>query len=106
MPQAVNAFADMMVQTIQWERRTGTDEYGAPLYGASTTLTCRVVDKERMTRNTAGQEMVSTVTIYILGAPGIEMEDRITLDDGRQPPIIAVRTFPDETGPHHQEVLM
>jgi hypothetical protein len=48
---------------------------------------------------------VSTTTIYVLGDYGIQTVDRITLPDGTKPTIINVRTYPDENGPHHQEVL-
>lgn len=106
MSPGVEVFRDMMVQFIEWEPRTGLDQYGDAVYGSAVTVRCRVVEKQRMTRNVSGQEMVSTTTIYVLGTPGIDMEDRITLPDGTQPPILNVRMFPDENGPHHEEVYL
>lgn len=99
-------FLDLMVHTITLERRTGLDEYGDPVFGSGITLRCRVVGQERFTRAVDGQEVVSTTTVYVIGDNGIKSVDRITLPDGTQPPILATRTFPDEFGTHHQEVLL
>jgi hypothetical protein len=105
MSPNVNAFADMMTQTIVWEQRTGTDEYGQGVFGAGQNLTCRIVSKERGVRTVDGGEAVSTTTIYVLGDYGITSVDRVTLPDGSQPVIVDVKSYPDENGPHHQEVL-
>jgi len=102
----VSPFADLMVHTITLERRVSVDQYGSATFGAGTHFKCRVVGQERFTRGAGGQEVVSTTTIYILGDNNIQSVDRITLPDGTQPPIIAVRTYPDEFGTHHQEVLL
>jgi hypothetical protein len=105
MSPTINAFSDLMNQAISWEARTGTDEYGQGVYAAAQSLQCRVVGKNRLTRSVDGTEAVSTTTIYVLGDYGIQTVDRITLPDGTKPTIINVRTYPDENGPHHQEVL-
>jgi hypothetical protein len=102
----VSPFADLMVHTIHLERRTGTDEYGAASFALPTSLSARVVGQERFTRGAGGQEVVSTTTIYVLGDNNIRSVDRITLPDGTRPPILATRTFPDEYGTHHQEIML
>ena len=97
----------LTAQTITLERRTSMDEYGAHAYGTAENLTARVVNRVRMVRDVAGQEVVSNTTIWIIGDHGIKAVDRITLPDGTQPPIINALTFPDESGlTHHQEVLL
>jgi len=99
--------ADLLLQTITLERRTGLDQYGAHTYGTAESLAARVVNRLRMVRNVAGQEVTSNTTIWIIGNNDIKAVDRITLPDGTQPPIIDVLTYPDETGvTHHQEVLL
>lgn len=98
-------WSDLMTQTMEWEPRTGLDEYSRPTYGSATTVRCRVVNRPRMTRDVNGQEVVSSTTVYCDGNPGIGPEDRITLPSGDQPLILRVNSYPDETGQVYQEVL-
>jgi len=100
-------WSDLMLDTIQWEVAAAErDAHGqVASYAAPVSVRCRVVNKTRMARNAQGQEVVSTTTVYIDGAPGIAPADRVTLPDGSTPPIIAVQSFPDDTGNRYEAVL-
>jgi len=56
--------------------------------------------QRRMVRNERGQEVVSDWTLYFPGSVAVAMttKDRLTLPDGRRPPIISVSPRYDEKG--------
>lgn len=99
-------FLELMVDTLTYEHETGTrDGYAkATGFGAPVTVTCRIVHSTRMVRADTGEEIVSRSHAYLAGAPGIRVNDRITMPDGSQPPVVAVERFPDTDGPHHEVV--
>lgn len=89
------------------EKQTGVDGYGEPTYGAPVRRRARVVGKRTLVRNDAGDEVLSTHTVYLGPGPAVGPHDRVTLSTGdvgstetgaRQPPLIAVGRFPDEHG--------
>ncbi len=99
-------FLECMVDEVTWEKATGTDANGRPTYGPAKTLQCRVSPKPRKVQNMKGDEVVSSATIYPAGSPDIQPEDRITLPNGEDPPIIRVERPPDTDGAHHTEILV
>jgi len=70
---------------------------GAPVYDDAEVFPANIVGEVKMVRNVRGEEVVSTQSIYLSGTePGvgdITHKDRITLPDGRQPPILAIQPF-------------
>jgi hypothetical protein len=95
-----------MHDEITWEPALTRDVHGqVATYGPAVQLECRVTYRNRMTRDTTGTEKISTTTIYVAGAPGIDVADRITLPDGSQPPIITRKKFPHEDEMAHEEIL-
>ncbi len=94
----------LMFHTVTVEPFTGRDEYGRPTYGAATQYRARVVGMQRLVRTPDGAEKVSATTVYLASAPGVGPEDRVTLPDGSQPPILVVSRMPDDRGWHHEVV--
>lgn len=97
-------FLALMPHTVTIQPLTGRDEYSRPTYGPGIQYRARVVGKQKLVRAADGSERVSATTIYVVGVSGISPEDRITLPDGSQPPILAVSRMPDERGDHHEVV--
>lgn len=94
-------FLALMPHQVTIQRFTGRDLFGQPQYGPPEVYRARVVGKQRLVRSRDGTEKVSATQVYVFGAPAVSVEDRITLPDGSQPPILAVSRVPDETGDHH-----
>lgn len=90
--------ADLFTQTVIWRALTGRDDFGKPTYGAGTSLSARVVRKNKLIRDTNGDEVVSSAQAHINGNSDIAPDDQVELPDGDTPHILSVERFPDETG--------
>jgi hypothetical protein len=105
-------FDEFMVHTVTHEPYLSQNDYGEEAYGPAVTIQARVVYKPELISTGAGEaasavrQVVSTALVYCSGVPAWGMRDRITLPDGSQPPIIQVRTYPDEDSDHHQVVVV
>jgi len=99
-------FLDVMVDTITWERVTGTDEYGNRSYASPVTIQCRVSPKAVQVLTVNGDEVVSKANIYTAGDFDIGALDRITQSNGEVDPVIRVGRPPDTDGAHHVEVII
>ncbi len=71
---------------------------GTPKYGAPVTYQARVRERMKLVRTAAGDERVSTATIWLEGSPPVTVQDRLTLPDGRRPPILAIERPEAEHG--------
>ena len=83
---------------VQIEKRTGIDGYGQPIYAAAQDFKCRVVKRPKKVVSSTGEEKVSNTSVYFFETIGAGPEDRVTLPDGTQPPILTVESSPDRTG--------
>ena len=105
----IDSWHDVMNQTVVWEKRSGLDAYGDPVFLAPVDVRARVTSRNRVTRTVGGQEQVSTVTVYLGEVVGVSVLDRITLPSPfspAQPQILEVRTIPDDDGNiHHEEIM-
>lgn len=99
-------FLECMVDEIIWEPSTGNDANAMPTFGRAQTLQCRISPKTRQVLDKDNREVVSHCTIYPAYAPDISPNDRITLPNGDQPPILRVERPPDRDGAHHTEVMI
>jgi hypothetical protein len=107
-------FLDLMAQTCTREVRTGQNLNAEPTYGSPRTIRCRVVHKPTLVRRSASGGTVASGTLLELtskaqvwtAAVGWTITDRITLPDGSQPIILDIHRFPDESGDHHEVVLV
>jgi hypothetical protein len=93
------ALANAQTATLQVpigiERWGGQDALGAPLYGPLTPVRALVEAKTRVVRATDGREVLATTKLTILQPITLSVLDRITLPDGRQPPLISVEGLVD-----------
>lgn len=74
---------------------------GDKSYGIAQSFKCYPDGRRKLVRTVDGEEVVSVLTLYLDGTPEtetIKAEDRITLWDGRTPPIISVHPFYTERG--------
>lgn len=102
-------FNDLMPDEVTVKAPTDpADFYGNPTFGPAQTVQCRVVGVPRMVRGPDGREVVSSATIYCSGSSAVTVTvtHEITLPDGSKPKILAVATYPDDDGRHHQEVFV
>lgn len=106
-------FDDLLSQVVTRRPYTGQDGYGQPAFGSSETVQCRIVYKPEILRRRGGgeasgviRETVASAKVYCRAIVGWGLRDEITLPDGNKPPILEVRTYPDEDGPHHEVVFV
>jgi hypothetical protein len=97
-------------QSVDIEPWLGSfDEYGNPIRGLATPMTCYIDERVRMIRDFQGNERASTTTVYLLGGP-VDAHDRITMPGSfkghSQPPIIWVRNVNDRNEFSHSEVYL
>ena len=97
-------------QTVKVAPRTGIDGFGEVTFGSDVAYRARVVGRRRMVRNEAGDEVLSTHTVYFAASPAIGAHDRVTLSTGDvnstelgavQPLILSVGKYPDDLGRSH-----
>jgi len=92
----------MLGQEVVIEPYTGSDSFGAPVYGPGASYPARVVGEVKMVRSPTGEEVVSSTKVTIPGPPdgpeAVDPRSRITLPDGSTPPILAAPSYPDEYG--------
>ena len=99
-------FLDWFQQEVILEPRTGMNAHAEPTYGPAFREMARVVQRNRMVRDSKGEERVSTVQVYLNGTILADrfttaqnlVNARLTLPDGTQPPIISATVMPDEKG--------
>lgn len=101
-------FLTMTSTSVRIERAsTDWSGYGAPSSFAAAIVYPSVVQPEtKRVKTSAGYEEVQGTAVYVLSSSArVSMSDRITLPDGRQPPILSVYHENDEQGQHHVEVF-
>lgn len=99
----IGAWEDYMPHSVAVEPFVSIDAYGTYSYGAAQTYRARIQGRNRVVTNSAGDEVVSRVTIYVAGT-GISQKDRVTLPSPwspTQPNLIDVQLISDEAGYHH-----
>ena len=92
-------FKDWMNHEVSWETFKGFDGSGRPSYSEEFPLKCYRVDERKMVRDVRGEETVSQITLYFNPrslAAELELHDRVTLVNGRQPSILNISHFYNE----------
>ena len=98
-------FLDFFQQEVTIKPWTGQNVYAEATYGPGVDYPARVQQKVKMIRNAQGQEVISTVQVYLDGTAPVTVKDLIILPDDTQPLIQAVTSSPDETGVIHHKVV-
>ncbi len=93
---------DILNSSVTVEKVDNSDVRGGTTYQDPVNVACYIAGEQKMVRDLQGQEVVSTLSLFIADnvATKIKLKhtDRITLPDGRQPPIIAITPYIDERG--------
>jgi len=92
----------MLNHQISVEQYEHTDGRGTKKYSDPTVVPCYITGNVRMIRDMQGDEVVSSLSIFLSGtdAQQVGLDDtgaahrlRITLPDGRQPPILNLHPY-------------
>jgi len=88
--QARAAVGMSMGDTVTVETYSGESAYG-PIYGTSATVVCNVDSTRRLVRNSAGEEVVSEVTLQVAATDEAKFtpETRVTIS-GRVSTVLGV----------------
>jgi hypothetical protein len=102
------ALLSLLNYTVVIEHYNGMDEYTEyPNYQPPITLAAWVVARHRMLRTPTGEQVNANTTVIVNGDPAIGLLDRITLQDGTQPPILSVHKAMDQFGQiHHTRIWL
>ena len=112
---SIRQFAPLMTQTVAIAPWTGYDAYGQPSWGSDVTYKAAVIGEIKLVRDKTGQTVPSKQRVYLMGAPAIGPEDRVTLSTGDvgsteqyaiRPPILAVGRYPFTVGQFFTEVSL
>ena len=90
---------NLMYHTIQLERFVSYSGGGTPTYDDPEVVKGNIVGETKAVRTLEGEEATSTITAFLSGTWGdVDYKDRITLPDGRQPPILGIQRHYNEHG--------
>jgi hypothetical protein len=101
---AISDWSDLFPFTVYHAEFASRDAYGEKNYGSEAGYSARIINKQKLVRGADGQNVLSSGQVWLLGAPAIDVEDKITLPDNSTPPILATERFSDENGWHHTKV--
>ena len=109
MPRSiVGALKSLMSDEIIVEPLLSKDAFGEEDYGAAQTIQCRIRNGHRIVRDRTGQEVTSSVQVWLAGTFEFTADARFTLPDRfkpQQPVAISYMQLTDEnTGGHHDMV--
>lgn len=106
-----------MPDTVLIAPKTGMNTNGEPSYGANVEYSPTsgngralvewgtAITRFQRLGDPVGKVIMSTAVVYLSTVdPAITTESRITLSDGRTPPIKEVKRFSDPSGPYYTEV--
>ena len=103
------ALDSLLTQTVSVAGFEGvsTDGYMTAQYATqATTYQARIVDKMTLVRTFEGTEELATTVAWVRSTSTFGPADQVTLPDGSSPVLMAVESFPDETGHHHSKLYL
>jgi hypothetical protein len=99
------ALTEIMIDTITVASVTAKTAYGVRTWGTATTISnCRVQTGSHKVLDSEGTEKVASGKVYVPGSPTITINDKLTLPNGSQPPIIKVVSVNDQSGANHMVI--
>ena len=115
-------FLDMMPASVTYQAfaSLSTDGYAVKTYGSAKTVRARIQPHKKIVKDSNGREVSSSIQLYMApwstagtsDSVSVGPSDLITLPSGflvagsSAPPIIAAYACQDESGAHHNEVLI
>ena len=101
--------ADMFSDLVTVSPYTGQDQYGTETYASGTARAARVMAGGEHAVDPTGQEFITRGKVIFADTFGVKRGDRLTMPADFDPEIVYVRaafTVRDESGPHHDWVLV
>jgi hypothetical protein len=102
---SISDFLELMPHTIQYHVFVGRDSYAKPTYALPTSYRARVLYKQRFVQRPDGSMVLARGFAWLAADSFVsQSEDKLTLPDGSEPPILFAETVPDESGTHHVKI--
>jgi len=106
MTGEVSEWLDLMPSTVTISTSASLNRYGVPTYGAARSARARITVSHEQVIDAQGNAVISHTTIWVASTAAIAPTDKVTLPDGRTPPILRVERQSDEAGWHHTKVYL
>lgn len=106
----IERWAPFFSSTVQVAPRTSKNASAAPTYGTDVTYRAHLKGQHRMLRTADGQDVLSTMAVYLMTRDVIQPTCRLTLSTGdvgstddamRRPLVVAVEPRYHQGGRHH-----
>lgn len=68
-------------QTVRYERKADTDEWGSPSYEPEVTVPARIEEKQKLVRDGDGTEVLATTRVLLLAEPEPRIGDHVNGQD-------------------------
>lgn len=105
------AFLDLMPSTLRVSTMTTFNDYAEEVYSTGyTSYRCRIEYTPTIVRNSMGEEVVSTTTVYVASTTHLPMLAQYSVPDGSgnwlTPDVQTIAVHYDEDGVHHNVVYL
>ena len=94
----VNSITQDIQVSVTHEPYASTDSDGKRSYGTAVTRTAYKINSTKAVTRLSGIEAVGGPTLLFLSNVTFDVRDRLTMDDGTQPPIVEVSGDSDPAG--------
>lgn len=106
---ASNRLARWCTSTVTIAPFSSLDAGGAASYGTAVSYPAWVERTTTLVKDQTGREVLSTTQLYLAPSsgslPGVTVKDRVTLDDGTVPTVLAVEKLPTDAVELDHEVV-
>lgn len=99
MPIFADDFLDLMPNSVTVQTFLGVTDDGQRMFSSPITYRARVNTKTHNVIGAGNQLVVARGTAWLDTVDPISVNDKIILDDGTVPIVLAVNVEPDENGP-------
>src|SRR5262252_684781 len=93
-----NPYLSFLHQQVQLERKTAVDADGQGVFAAPVSGTCRAVRAPTHRTLATGDEVIANELVWCPVGTNLQVEDRVTLPDGRVALLKRVDVAPDPRG--------
>lgn len=93
-----NPFLRLMRQTATLYRKTGVASDGSTTLASGTPLTCRVLQQPTRLVTATGDEVLATDVLWCPPDTALDVDDQVTLPDGRSAIVKMTEAAPDSQG--------
>ncbi len=100
----ISAWANLAADTVTVEPYVSQNKNGEAIYGTAVSYPAHIKGEIKRVTDLNGNERISSVQAYLIGAPVVTPRDRVTLPVRfvpRVPEVLAIGSRSDQYGPHH-----